>query len=62
MPDHEIEKKLEYTILLMDGEQTIKTFAKMFAVSPESMRIRLKLFKQEHPELWKKYNMEQKLF
>lgn len=62
MPDREIEKKLEYTILLMDGEQTIKTFAKMFAVSPESMRIRLKLFKQEHPELWKKYNMEQKLF
>lgn len=62
MPDREIEKKLEYTILLMDGEQTIKTFAKMFAVSPESMRIRLKLFKQEHPELWTKYNMQEKLF
>ncbi|CAN5243770.1 ImmA/IrrE family metallo-endopeptidase [soil metagenome] len=62
MPDREIKKKLEYTILLMDGEQTIKTFAKMFAVSPESMRIRLKLFKEEHPDLWTTYNMEQKLF
>ncbi len=62
MPDREILKKLEYTVLLMDGEQTIKTFAKMFAVSAESMRIRMKLFKEEHPEIWKKYNMEQKLF
>jgi Zn-dependent peptidase ImmA (M78 family) len=30
MPDQEIAKKLDYTILLPDGEQTIKTFAQEF--------------------------------
>ncbi len=62
MPDDSIIKKLEITELLFGGEQIITSFARMFAVSPEAMRIRLKTFKSEHPELWNQYNLQNKLF
>lgn len=62
MPDKEIEKKLPYTDLMLGGEVTINEFAKMFAVSPDAMRIRLRTYKQEHPAIWEQYKMEDKLF
>jgi Zn-dependent peptidase ImmA (M78 family) len=62
IPDRSLEQKLDYTMLLYSGEQIIQTFSKMFAVSPEAMRVRLKTFKKEHPELWLKYQLDEKLF
>lgn len=62
MPDQSLEKKLDYTRLLYSGEQIIQTFSKMFAVSPEAMRVRLKTFQKEHPELWQHYDLDEKLF
>lgn len=62
MPDKAIEQKLPYTDLMLGGEVTINELAKLFAVSPEAMRIRLKTYKSEHQEIWNKFNMSQKLF
>ena len=62
MPDKSIKKTLELTILMYGGEEIITAFAKMFAVSPDAMRIRMKTFKSEHPELWNQYKLEVKLF
>lgn len=62
MPDSSIEQKLPYTDLMLGGEVTINELAKLFAVSPEAMRIRLKTYKDEHPEIWDKFRMTQKLF
>lgn len=62
IPDEQIIKKLPYTKLMMGGDYMVKELAKLFAVSPEAMRIRLKTFKQENPEMWEEYNLSQKLF
>jgi Zn-dependent peptidase ImmA (M78 family) len=62
MPDKEIKKKLPYTDLMFGGEMIITELAKLFAVSHDAMRIRLKTFKQEQPDEWEKYHMEEKLF
>ena len=62
MPDGAIEDRLKYTVLMIGGEQIIKKFAKLFAVSPEAMRVRFKTFKKEYPELWATHNLEEKLF
>lgn len=61
MPDKAIEKRLEYTEIVTGGVNIVDTFAKVFAVSPEAMRIRLRTFKKENPELWDKYKMDEKL-
>ena len=61
MPDNAIEKRLEYTEIVTGGANIVETFAKVFAVSPEAMRIRLRTFKKENPELWDKYKMDEKL-
>lgn len=61
MPDKAIQKRLEYSDVMSGGETIMQLFAKMFAVSPEAMRIRFRTFKHEHPDLWEKYNMDEKL-
>lgn len=62
MPDETLKDRLKYTVLMASGEQIIKTLAKLFAVSTDAMRIRLKTFKKEHPEIWNEYNLNEKLF
>jgi hypothetical protein len=62
MPDKTMEDRLQYTVLMNGGEQVIKSLAKLFAVSPEAMRIRLKTFQKEHPKVWNDYNLTEKLF
>lgn len=62
MPDKTMKERLKYIVLMGNGEQIVKTFAKTFAVSSEAMRIRFKTFKQEYPELWKEFNLDEKLF
>lgn len=62
MPDSAIEQKLVYSELMPPGEYMIREFAKIFGVSAEAMRIRFKTFKEEHPDIWKKYRMNEKLF
>lgn len=62
MPDKDIEDRLKFTVLMTSPTEVVNTFAKTFAVSPEAMRIRLKTYKNEHPDIWKQYNMEEKLF
>lgn len=62
MPDKDLEERLKFAVLMTSPTEVVNTFAKTFAVSPEAMRIRLKTFKNEHPEIWKQYKMEEKLF
>lgn len=63
MPDKAITKILPYSDLMpLNGEYIIREFAKMLAVSPEAMRVRLRTFKEENPDIWSKYNMTEKLF
>lgn len=62
MPDKNIEERLKFTVLMTSPTEIVNTFAKTFAVSPEAMRIRLKTYKNEHPEIWTQYKMEEKLF
>lgn len=61
MPDNAIEKRLPYTQVLLGGEAIIQSFAKMFAVSPEMVRIRFKTFKAENPAVWQQFKMDEKL-
>jgi Zn-dependent peptidase ImmA (M78 family) len=62
MPDKAIEKILPYSDLMRNDERyIINEFAQMLAVSPEAMKIRLRTFKEEHPDLWEKYEMHRKL-
>lgn len=61
MPDNAIIKRLEYTDVLSGSVAIIEMFSKMFAVSPEAMRIRFRTFKNEHPDIWGKHNMDLKL-
>jgi Zn-dependent peptidase ImmA (M78 family) len=61
MPDSEIIKRLHLTEIMADGSSLIRNFAKFFAVSPESMRLRLRTFKEENEELWQKYQLDSKL-
>lgn len=62
MPDRDIQDRLKFTVLMTSPTEVISTLAKTFAVSPEALRIRMKTFKNEYPEIWKQYNMEEKLF
>lgn len=62
MPDRDIQDRLKFTVLMTSPTEVIRTLAKTFAVSPEALRIRMKTFKNEYPEIWKQYNMEEKLF
>ncbi|MFA9288600.1 MAG: ImmA/IrrE family metallo-endopeptidase [Weeksellaceae bacterium] len=62
MPDKDITTVLSYTKLMTGGEEIIKALVKMFGVSDEALRIRLKTFKKEHPEVWQEYELEKKLF
>lgn len=62
MPDKSIEQKLPYTDLMLGGEATISELAKMFAVSPEAMRIRLRTYKSDNPHNWLHFHMDEKLF
>lgn len=63
MPDAAIERILPYAELMPQNPDYItREFAKMLAVSPESMRIRLQTFRKEHPEIWEKYQLEQRIF
>lgn len=62
MPDETIQDRLQYTVLMGNGEQIIKHLAKLFAVSSDAMRVRLKTFKKEHPEIWNDYKLTTKLF
>lgn len=62
MPDKDIISVLPYTRMMFSGDQIVERFCKVFAVSPEAMRIRLKTFKKEHPDIWEEYNMVETLF
>jgi Zn-dependent peptidase ImmA (M78 family) len=61
MPDTAIEKRLAYTDVMLGGEAIVQSFAKMFAMSPEAVRIRFRTFKSENPEIWENYKMDEKL-
>lgn len=63
MPDAAITKILVYSYLMpTSAEYIIKEFAKILAVSPEAMRIRLHTYKEENLDEWHKYGMQYKLF
>lgn len=62
MPDKEINNLLPYSQIMIDGDEIVEKFAKIFAVSPEAMRIRLKTFKQENEEKWRQYDLDKTVF
>lgn len=61
MPDHAIIRAMKFSDLMPTGEFIIQEFAKLMAVSKDAMRIRLRTYKEEHPDMWTKYNMDAKL-
>lgn len=61
-PDKEIMDKLPLTEIMLNAEEIINNFSKMFGISPEAMRIRLKTFKTEHLSMWEEYKLSAKLF
>jgi Zn-dependent peptidase ImmA (M78 family) len=62
MPDRDILSVLPYSRMMISGDEIVDKYSKIFAVSPESMRIRLRTFKEEHEEPWVRYSLSQKLF
>lgn len=62
VPDKDLLSVLPYSRMMVSGEQIVDKYSKIFAVSPESMRIRLRTFKNENQETWQKYDLDQKLF
>ncbi len=63
MPDAAIERILPYAALMPHHPDYItREFAKMLAVSPESMRIRLQTFRREHPDIWEHHRMDQRIY
>ncbi|MFW5703236.1 MAG: ImmA/IrrE family metallo-endopeptidase [Patescibacteria group bacterium] len=63
MPDAAIIRLLEYTdVMPRNPDHITRELAKMLAVSPESMRIRLQTFKKENPDIWEQYHMDEKIF
>ena len=62
MPDKEIIKRLKFIELWRGGELAIRKLAELFGVSSEAMRIRLKTFKTENPDIWLIQGLNEKLF
>lgn len=62
IPDDAIIEKLPLVSIMLSGQEIIMSFSKMFGVSSEAMRIRLKTFKDENLSVWNKYNLSTLLF
>ncbi|MCA9372254.1 ImmA/IrrE family metallo-endopeptidase [Candidatus Woesebacteria bacterium] len=62
VPDQALEEKLKFTEVLSGADTIVKSFSKMFAVSDESLRVRLKTFKTDFPDVWNEYNLSAKIF
>lgn len=62
MPDRKILDTLHLTKMMFSGEELVQDFAEIFAVSPDAMRIRFKIFKQAYPDMWESLDLTRKLF
>jgi Zn-dependent peptidase ImmA (M78 family) len=62
VPDQLVIDTLPYTKVMLGGEQMISELSKLFGISREATRIRLRTFKQENPDYWDEYSLSQRLF
>jgi len=62
VPDNELKERLPLVEIWGGGENFIRGLSNLFGISLETMRIRLKTFKEENYSIWERYNLNVMLF